>query len=97
MMLNTRIRTAGLAGAVFVIHAGLAGAQVSPAAPKATAPSSTVQHDGQHDFDYLLGSWKIHLKKLVHPLTGSSEWVEYDGTTVCHKVWGGRAASRSRG
>ena len=86
-----RIRTAGLAAAVLVIHAGLAGAQASPVAPKATAPSSAAQHDGQHDFDYLLGSWKIHLKKLVHPLTGSREWVEYDGTTVCHKVWGGRA------
>jgi hypothetical protein len=47
--------------------------------------------DGQHDFDFEIGTWKTHLKRLVHPLTGSSTWVEYDGTTVVSKVWNGRA------
>jgi hypothetical protein len=28
------------------------------------------ERDGQHDFDFELGSWKIHLKKLQHSLTG---------------------------
>jgi hypothetical protein len=27
----------------------------------------------------------------VHPLSGSSTWVEYEGTTVVRKVWSGRA------
>ena len=44
-----------------------------------------------HDFDFHIGKWKTHLKRLVHPLTGSKTWVEYDGTTVVRKVWGGRA------
>jgi hypothetical protein len=57
-----------------------------------TAPAATnTAHDGQHDFDYLIGSWNIHLKKLMHPLTGSNEWVEFDGTTVCRTVWNGNA------
>jgi hypothetical protein len=56
----------------------------------AAAQTNTV-HDGQHDFDFLIGSWKIHLKKLMHPLTGSNEWVEFDGTTVCRTVWNGNA------
>jgi hypothetical protein len=56
-------------------------------APAASAP----QRDGQHDFDFELGSWKIHLKKLVHPLTGSTTWIEFDGTSVTRKVWEGRA------
>jgi hypothetical protein len=47
--------------------------------------------DGQHDFDFELGSWKIHLKRLEHPLTGSNTWVEFDGTSVTRKVWDGRA------
>jgi hypothetical protein len=47
------------------------------------------KHDGQYDFDYLVGSWKIHLKRLVHPLTGSKEWIEFDGTVVCRKVLDG--------
>ncbi len=48
-------------------------------------------HDGQHDFDFELGSWKIHLKKLEHPLTGSNKWIEFDGTSVTRKVWDGRS------
>jgi hypothetical protein len=49
------------------------------------------QRDGQHDFDFEFGTWKIHLKRLVHPLTGSTTWVEFDGTSVTRKVWDGRA------
>lgn len=48
-------------------------------------------HDGQHDFDFEVGSWKIHLKKLLHPLTGSTTWVEFDGTSVTRKLWNGRS------
>lgn len=47
--------------------------------------------DGQHDFDFEFGTWKTHLRRLQHPLTGSTTWVEYDGTTVVRKLWGGRA------
>ena len=57
---------------------------------------STVQppasaHDGQHDFDFELGRWNIHLKRRLNPLTGSNIWVEFDGTSVTRKVWDGRA------
>ena len=47
--------------------------------------------DGQHDFDFEIGSWKTHVKRLHHPLTGSTTWTEYDGTSVVRKVWDGRA------
>jgi len=45
----------------------------------------------QHDFDFELGAWKTHLSRLVHPLTGSTTWVDYDGTTRVRPVWNGRA------
>src|SRR5215831_7422285 len=64
-------------------------ARFNPAAPGAS-PQLTEQ-DGQHDFDFEIGAWKTHLKRLVHPLTGSATWAEYDGTTVVRKVWDGRA------
>ena len=49
------------------------------------------QHDGQRDFDFLVGAWKIHLKRLVQPNNGSKEWLELDGTVICRQVFDGRA------
>ncbi len=53
-------------------------------------PTAT-ERDGQHDFDFDIGTWKTHLSRLRHPLTGSTTWIEYEGTTVVRKVWNGRA------
>jgi hypothetical protein len=55
------------------------------------SPAPAAQRDGQRDFDFEAGTWKIHLKRLLHPLTGSTTWVEFDGTSVTRKVWGGNA------
>ena len=49
------------------------------------------ERDGQHDFDFEIGTWKTHLRRRLRPLTGSQAWVEMDGTTVVRKVWNGRA------
>jgi hypothetical protein len=62
------------------------------ATPQSNSPTAQqAERDGQHDFDFELGSWKIHLKRLQHPLTGSTSWVEFDGTSVTRKVWDGRS------
>jgi hypothetical protein len=47
--------------------------------------------DGEHDFDWQLGTWKIHMARLEHPFTGSTHWAELDSTVVVRKVWDGRA------
>ena len=60
-------------------------------AQSTAAPQAMPDHDGQHDFDFEFGSWTAHLKRLLHPLSGSNEWVEYDGTSVVRRVWDGRA------
>lgn len=46
---------------------------------------------GEHDFDFEFGTWKTHLSRLVHPLTGSTTWADYEGTSVVRKLWNGRA------
>lgn len=56
-----------------------------------SADQATAKRDGQHDFDFEIGTWKIHLKRMLHPLTGSNTWVEFDGTSITRKVWNGRA------
>jgi hypothetical protein len=63
---------------------------------KSTASETTIQQtpterDGQHDFDFEIGTWKTRLRRLLNPLTGSTTWVEYEGTTIVRKVWNGRA------
>lgn len=70
---------------IFTLHAltGLAQTTANPAAG---------ERDGQHDFDWNIGAWKTHQSRLLHPLTGSHTWVEYDGTDVVRKIWGGRAS-----
>lgn len=56
----------------------------------ATGPVSTdTAH--QHDFDFNIGTWRTHIRRLTHPLTGSTTWVDYSGTHTVHKVWNGRA------
>ena len=65
------------------------GFQTAPPASSTARPASV--RDGQHDFDWEFGNWHTHLWRLKQPLSGSNEWVEYDGTTVVRKIWEGRA------
>jgi hypothetical protein len=66
-------------------------AQSNSAKPAADLPRTGKDRDGQHDFDFEIGTWKTHLRRLQRPLTGSTTWVEYDGTTVVRKILDGRA------
>jgi|HubBroStandDraft_6_1064221.scaffolds.fasta_scaffold13233_3 hypothetical protein len=65
-------------------------AQQNPGASQ-TGALPAAGHDGQHDFDFEIGAWHTHLKRLEHPLSGSMSWIEYDGTSVIRKIWDGRA------
>ncbi len=56
-----------------------------------TAQQAPARRDGQHDFDFEIGTWKTHLSRLVHPLSGSTTWATYEGTSVVRKIWDGRA------
>jgi hypothetical protein len=79
-----------LAGSLLLIPQTRRGfAQQNSGASKNSAQHT--ERDGQHDFDFEIGSWKTHLRRLVHPLTGSTNWIEYEGTSVVRKVWNGRA------
>lgn len=60
---------------------------VAPLSMAAFAQST----DGSHDFDFEIGTWKTHVSRLVHPLSGSKVWAQYDGTSAVSKVWNGRA------
>jgi hypothetical protein len=73
-----------------VTHPTPGRAQTDTAAStRVRAPDTN--RDGQHDFDFEFGSWHAHLRRRLHPLTGSNEWVEYDGTSVVRQIWDGRS------
>ena len=59
--------------------------------PTTEAPASETPRDGQHDFDFALGRWEFHLRRLRDPLTGSTEWVDYHGESHARPLWNGRA------
>lgn len=62
----------------------LAVGQIQSAAADETAVIRA--HDGSHDFDFLIGDWKAHVRRLPERLVGSSKWVEYDGISKHHKL-----------
>lgn len=72
-------------------HSAPALAQTNSGGAKTGSRETSEDRYGQHDFDWDIGTWKIHVKRLQHPLTGSTAWVEYNGTDVVRKVWDGRA------
>jgi hypothetical protein len=74
-----------------VVAGDRAQAQDGAAKPAASFAQASADRDGQHDFDFEIGTWKTHVKRLLHPLTGSTTWTEYDGTSVVSKVLDGRA------
>ncbi len=59
--------------------------------PDSASTAVPAPADASHDFDFDFGNWHTHSSRLLHPLTGSKEWVELDGTTSVRQVWGGRA------
>jgi hypothetical protein len=59
--------------------------------PQAAQAQAQTPGDGRHDFDFEIGTWTTRLKRLVHPLSGSHEWAQYEGVTTVRKVWNGRA------
>ena len=67
---------------------------VSQSATGADSAQGATSRDGQHDFDFEFGNWKTRLKlssRLRHPFTGPESWTVYEGTTVVHKIWNGKA------
>jgi hypothetical protein len=69
----------------------IASAFVTAASVQADEPARPGVRDGQHDFDFDIGTWKTHSKRLLKPLTGSTQWAEMNGVTVVRPVWGGKA------
>jgi hypothetical protein len=47
--------------------------------------------DGASDFDFVIGDWKAHVRRLPERLCGSTRWLEYEGASRHRKLAGGPA------
>ena len=56
----------------------------------AVSTYASAARSDEHDFDFEVGHWATHVKRLQHPLSGSQSWVEYDGTTNVQNVLNGK-------
>jgi hypothetical protein len=51
--------------------------------------SATRTRDGAKDFDFWMGSWKVHNRVLRERLAGSTDWVEFEATSVARPLLDG--------
>jgi hypothetical protein len=90
MRIPISLRTTLIALAAVSVMSSATRAQPPGDALPAGAKAAAL-HDGQKDFDWEIGTWKTHLQRRLNPLTGSNEWVEYEGKSVVRPVWNGKA------
>jgi hypothetical protein len=84
--LNHLMQTAIGIGLAIIIGASYPRVGLSQTA----TPTSAVP-DGQHDFDFNIGVWHTHIKRVLDPFLSGSESVELNGTVTVRKVWDGKA------
>jgi|SRR5579862_409663 len=58
------------------------------AAGAADAPS---MRDGQHDFDFNIGVWRTHIRRVLDPFDAACRVIELNGSVTVRSVWNGRA------
>ena len=64
---------------------------LAQAVPAPEKPASRELRDGQHDFDFNLGVWHTHVRRIADPFSQTGSFTELDGTVTVRKVWGGKA------
>lgn len=84
----------GLIHAVAAI--GLASLVVATAEaaqqPQSAESAPAVARDGQHDFDWEIGSWATQVRVLRNPLSGAApDWAEFNGTSIVRPILDGRS------
>jgi hypothetical protein len=74
--------------AVIVSAHGFTAEQSSQRSGDAMTQTQSVV-SGLHDFDFLVGHWQVHHRRLKKRLAGNHEWVEFEGSSVVRKILGG--------
>jgi quinol monooxygenase YgiN len=72
-------------------HIVVAQLQKSPHMENKPTESGKMENEatGANDFDFLIGSWRVHHCRLKERLAGNHEWIEFEGTCAMQKILGG--------
>lgn len=79
--MNTTRRGALIAAAASPLAA--AGPALASGLADKVAPAAGRPAGNAHDFDWLAGRWNVRHHRLKSRLTGSTEWEDFDGASVC--------------
>ncbi len=85
MRINWLVRLCGLILTTVFLSCSLARGQAQTSFAGAAAQVGAPR-DGSHDFDFLIGNWKAHVRRLPDRLVGSNTWIEYDGISNHKKI-----------
>lgn len=70
--------------------AGALPALCAAATPASAGPAATAT-DPAHAFDFFIGNWRVHYRRLRERLADSRDWEEFEGTCKTHPLFGGLA------
>jgi hypothetical protein len=84
-----RLRFALILSASACLFLGAATLHASQDTPKAIQGKANLS--GLHDFDFLVGNWRSHHRKLRERLANSHDWEEFDGTLSMRELMDGHA------
>ena len=73
--------------AAFVV--ALSAPSISPVTTLRVSEDKTVSN-AQSDFDFFIGRWKVHNRRLTERLRGSTLWDEFEGTVVVRPILRGK-------
>ena len=63
---------------------GSTSSTVQGIAPETFEPGPAV-----HDFDFYMGTWAVHHRRLTKRLAGSDDWAEFEGTSTAWPILDG--------
>ncbi|MBI3748514.1 MAG: DUF1579 domain-containing protein, partial [Chloroflexi bacterium] len=57
--------------------------------PGAIAMPDAHTDSAVHDFDFSMGTWRVHHRRLKERLVANDEWQEFEGTSTAWPILGG--------
>jgi hypothetical protein len=76
---------------VLALSVGITASAISLAQASEKVSQAENIVPGLHDFDFLVGHWQVHHRKLKKRLANNHEWVEFEGTLFSQSLMGGYA------